>query len=290
MDWGDDEFGLFAALQSGYTGPIWMERLERLFWLELWRAPVVDAVEEDRIEQRFFGPVQATIVREFADTALLNLVLGAALPGAVNRGHLEEALDWIESHDVRCRVPIAPGLPESEAAEDLLNHRGYQRTASMARFARTASPPGYPEPPGIDVVEVDEFTEGFGDFVGDAFELPVSADGFFGGLPERECWRCYVAIDQDERPIGCASMMLHDDGFSQLAFAAVSEADRGKGANLALLRRRVLDTPTHYRTLFADTEEPLEDLDGPSQAARNLVRAGFAQIAVRQVWQPTHSE
>jgi hypothetical protein len=288
---GDRDFVLYVALESGYRGPLWMERLERQFWLEVWRAPVVEAVEESQIEQRFFGPIQATIAAEFQDVPLLNLVLGAALPGAVSRGHLEEALDWIESLGVRCRVPIAPGLPESVAAEDLLNRRGYERTASMVRFARPTSPPNLPEPAGIEVVEVDEFTEGFGDFVGNAFDIPGTAQGFFGGLPELASWRCYVAIDSDERPIGCASMMLHECDYAQLGFAAVDEEDRRRGAHMALLRQRILDAVQSRRPmLFADTEEPLDDTDAPSPGARNLVRAGFAQVATRRVWQPTYSE
>jgi GNAT superfamily N-acetyltransferase len=49
---------------------------------------------------------------------MLNLVLGAAEPGAVDGGHLAEALDWAESKDIDFYVPVKPGTAEASAAID----------------------------------------------------------------------------------------------------------------------------------------------------------------------------
>jgi hypothetical protein len=40
---------------------------------------------------------------------------------------LEQALDWVESRDVSCYVPVTESAPESGAAERLLRGRGYER-------------------------------------------------------------------------------------------------------------------------------------------------------------------
>jgi hypothetical protein len=81
-------------------------------------------------------------------------------------------------------------------------------------------------------------------------------------------------------------MTIHYE-VARLGFAATPEEGRRKGAHMALPHRRISDaTAARARTLFADAEEPFEDPASPSPAARNLARAGFAQVAERAVWRP----
>lgn len=286
MDWEESELWEFGSIWGDINDPAFLDRLERRFWMDLWRAPVVDAIEEQRIEMRFYGPIQAMVMPDPPQMPLLNLVLGAGELGAVGEGHLGAAIEWVESLGVDCRIPIAPGL-EAGAAEDLLNQRGYRRSGYQVRFTRDAEPPDFPKPPGIEIVELDEFTEGFSDYVEEGFDLALMATCFFDGLPGREMWRCYVALDEDET--GAASaVMMRDEEVALLGFAATRESARGSGFHLALLRRRIHDAHNHgCRLLVAETEESLDELDGPSPAARNLVRVGFKQVASRPVWRPT---
>ena len=97
------------------------------------------------------------MIAALPDAPLLNLLLGAAEPGAVGEGHLAQALEWVDSLDLDCRVPVDPERPEAAAAEELLNQWGYERAESQVRFLRDASPPDFPSPPGIEVIEVEEF-------------------------------------------------------------------------------------------------------------------------------------
>ncbi len=290
MAWQDDVSRDLNLWWDSIAGPGLLYKLERQFWLELWRAPVVEAIEDDGIETRRYGPVQATVVASLPRIPLFNLVLGAADPGAVKDGHLSEALDWIESLGIDCRIPIRPDFEESGAAEDHLNQRGYRRTATLARFVRDASPPDYPEPPGIEVDEFPAETEGFSDYFIARLGLERSAEYFFDCLPGREPWRSYVALDESENGTGAATMMLHYE-VAQLGFAASLEESAGKGSHMALLRRRIVDAATAgSRLLFADTEEVADGSEGFSQAARNLVRAGFKLASVRPVWRPPAAE
>ncbi len=285
MVWEADFCGLDRSWGQ-VAGPVLLDALERRFWLDLWRAPVLDAVEEQRIETRWYGPVQLTVVGGLSREPLLNVVLGAAEPGAVEEGHLEEALDWAESLGLDFRVPVTLGRSESAAAEDLLNQRGYVRADGLLRFARPGSPSDRPEQPEIEVIEVEEFTEGFSDYTGEGFDLDLMAWSFFDCLPGRDHWRCYVALDRDGCPAAGALMTFHL-GVAQLAFAATSESARGQGCHLALLQRRIRDAvDAGCHILFAEIEEPLDQLDRPSTAARNLVRAGFERVEVRPVWRP----
>jgi hypothetical protein len=281
--WGDDIFG---PLQTTFATPAWLDTLERHFWLDAWRAPVLDAIDELGIETRRYGPVQATVVAALPDSPMLNLVLGAAEPGAIGEGHLDAALEWIESLAIQCRVPVSSRHEQADAAEDVLNRRGYRRTESLVRFVRDTSSPEFPVPAGTLVEPLEECTEGFAEVLASAFELEPIAACFFDCLPERYDWRCYWATDEIGLVIGSGTMMVHYE-IAQLGFAGVREPDQGRGGHMALLHQRILDAAAaDCHTIFADTTEPFDNPDAPSLAARNLVRAGFEQHSVRQVWQP----
>jgi len=264
-----------------------LDRIERSRHLELSRAPVLDAVEECGIEARRFGPVLATVVTAMPEEPNFNRVLGAAAPGAVTEGHLEEALEWSESVGVEALVPVTPERPETAAAEALLERRGYGRRAHRVRFVRPAGPPDFPEPPGIAVVEIEEPVEGFAEIVGDALGIDLLAQSFLDTLPQREAWRAYLAYDREGWLIAGALTFRHLD-VETLAFAGTHEEHRGQGAHLALLRRRIADADGPLcQTLCAEVELSAEQARGdPHPAIRNLVRAGFKQTAVRPVWGP----
>jgi hypothetical protein len=283
----EDLLRSYSLMRGSLASLPLLDKLERSFWLDVvMRAPVLDAIEEEGVEVRRYGPILVTAVPGLSQTPLFSNVLGAAEPGAVEGGHLAQALEWIESLGVDFRVPVTSGREEAGAAEDLLNQRGYRRSGCLVRFIRSTAPPDFPELPGVEVLEVDEFTEGFSDFPGRALGLDLMADTFFDGLPQREDWRCYVALDEEERPIASASMMVHWE-VGLLGFAGTMPADRGRGAHLALLRQRIIDAEAaHCHTLCAETEERPDDPDSPSSAARNLVWAGFKQAAVRPIWRP----
>lgn len=264
-----------------------LDAFERSFWLDVWRAPVLDAVAEEQIEARWYGPVQAMTVPGLSRTPLLNRVLGGAEPRVADDGFLGEALEWIESQRVDLRVPLTPGRPGAPATEELLMARGYLPREGLARFVRTPNTPDFFPPPGIEVIELGEYTEGFSDHLCAGLGLEPMAAGFIDTLPGRMLWRCYVALDEAECPIASAAMMVHR-GIAQLCFAATGAAARCKGAHLALLHRRILDATAsgECHTLLAEAAAPLDPDAGPHAAARNLVRAGFEPLVTRALWGP----
>lgn len=298
MDSFDEPTPEFGPSAEALADPDLLDSLERRFWAELWQAPKLDEdereaeedwfveeLEDDGFETRLFGPVQATVVTRAPRTPALNVVLGAAEPGAVEGGHLAEALDWTESLGLDCRVRVKPGREESDAAEDYLNRRGYRRTGPLARFVRDASPPDFPEPPGIEIDEWDEFVEGFDRYFIEGFGFERAVDALFEYLPGRSPWRCYVAIDEEDEGAGAATMMMHERGIAQLGFAAALPSIRCRGVHTALLRRRILDAiAAGSQLLFADVQDPLGESRGPSPAARNLMRAGFRRHSAQSLW------
>jgi len=260
-----------------------LDEVERRFWSDIWAAVPPEIAAERGIELKRFGPVQATIVGALPATKMLNLILGAAEPGAVAGGHLRQALDWIASREVEVYVPVTPAAPEAQAAETVLSEQGYERGYAWMKFIRDAHPPRFPAPEGVEVVELNAGTTApFGSIAATGFGLPSWAASLFATLPGREGWRCYVA-KVNEEPQACAALFVDGD-IAELGIAATLEPARGRGCQLALLRRRILDAAAAgCQTLFVETGERVPEL--PFASYRNILRAGFEEAYLRPNWQ-----
>ncbi|HZK16130.1 MAG TPA: hypothetical protein VFC52_06045 [Solirubrobacterales bacterium] len=295
MDWENDpELGLLFGDIAGLGKLYALERVEQI---ELWRVPPAEVIDEDGIEIRHFGPIRVSVNRARPHRHLFNLILGADRLGAAADGHLAEALAWVESLGLDCRLPLRrqPEFGESGAAEDHLNHRGYRRTGAQATWVRGLEPPDFQPPAGVEVEElVDESNaETFGIFLEAGYGDAGWVDsGVFVGLPGQREWRCYLASDESGT-IAAGAMLMHYE-MPQLVFAGNIEETRGRGACKALLRRCIEDVRVASQQrrfsvpdgIFAFTDEPLGCPDDLSPGARNLVHAGFRLVDVRDVWQP----
>ena len=259
-----------------------LDRVEKRFWRDILESAPAEVAGEHGIAVRSFGPVQASVVSALAGVGMMNLVLGATEPGAVADGHLAAAGEWARSRGVRSYVPVTPGLPESESAERWLEANGFAASSAWMKFARDAHPPRFAAPADVEVLEVtDPAREPFGMIAATGFGLPVWAAAFFAELPGHPDWRCYVAR-VDGQTQACAAMLVQGE-IAEFGIAATLEPARGRGAQRALLRRRILDAAAAgCRTLFVETGERVPDR--PSASYRNILRAGFEEAYLRPNW------
>jgi GNAT superfamily N-acetyltransferase len=257
-----------------------LDRVERRFWREIWESVPAEIAAERGIELRDFGPVQATVVSDLA-TPMLNLVLGATVPGAIEEDRLEAALTWIESKRVSPYVPVAPGGDRTEAVETWLRTHGYGPAYAWMKFVRDAHPPRFAAP-DVEVIELQGGDEApFGTIAATGFGLPTWAGDLFANLPGRPGWRCYVARI-DGTPQACAAMLI-DAEVAEFGVAATLEPARGHGCQPALLHRRILDAAAAgCETLFVETGERIPGR--PSASYRNILRAGFEEAYLRPNW------
>jgi hypothetical protein len=255
---------------------------ERHFWRDIWVSAPADIAKEKGIELRDFGPVQASIVTALPGVGMMNLVLGATEAGAVEGGYLAAATEWVSSRGVESYVPVTPGLPATDTAERWLAANGFATAYAWMKFVRDPHPPRFAAP-DVEVVEMtDPEQEPFGMIAATGFGLPAWAAAFFSDLPGRDGWRCYVARVEDEAQ-ACAAMHVHD-GVAEFGVAATLEPARGRGCQLALLHRRILDAvDAGCHTLFVETGERVPDR--PSASYRNILRAGFEAAYLRPNWQ-----
>jgi hypothetical protein len=259
------------------------ERTERRFRADLWACAPEDAVVEAGVQAQRFGPVLATSFADLPDAPGLNLIQGAAEPGAVEGSHLADAVEWMRSWEVDFLVPVASDRPDTARAETWLDQRGCEQGLVIRKYFRGAGRALWRDAPGVEVRRLPpEEDEGFSLVVTEGLGLPALASILFFGLPCLPDWRCYVAyLDGEEVAAGA---MLLDGDVALLGLDATLLHARGRGCNRALLRRRLEDAAkAGCRTVLAvalDTPQP-----GPSAAACRLLDVGFMEGHRSVAWQ-----
>jgi GNAT superfamily N-acetyltransferase len=263
--------------------PVALDGIEKRFGGSIWESLPADLAAEHGVELRRFGPVQATSAAGLPEARMMNLVLGAGEPDAVGEGHLAAAVAWMRSRGVNAYIPVTQQLPGAEAAAGWLADNGYEKGYAWMKFVRDPHPPRFEPPGSVEVIELDHpEQEPFGMIAATGFGLPAWAAGFFARLPGSGGWRCYVARVEGTAQ-ACAAMLV-ENGIAEFGIAATLEEARGRGCQLALLRRRILDAiDAGCHTLFVETGERVADR--PSASYRNILRAGFEEAYRRPNWQ-----
>jgi GNAT superfamily N-acetyltransferase len=261
-----------------------LDATDRRFWREIWDSVPEAVAAEHGIERRQFGPIQATIVTELAQVGMLNLVLGAAEPGAVANGHLAAAAAWVAERNISPYISVTPGMAEAKSAEAWLGDNGFEPAYAWMKFVRDPHPPRFRVPDDVEVVEVTGGEQDpFGMIAATGFGMPAWATTFFAQLPGREDWRCYVARIEGE-PVACGAMLLNG-AIAEFGIGATLESARRRGCQLALLHRRIIDAAAAgCHTLLVETGERVPDR--PSSSYRNILRAGFEEAYLRPNWKP----
>jgi GNAT superfamily N-acetyltransferase len=123
------------------------------------------------------------------------------------------------------------------------------------------------------------------------FGFPVPFVRWLRALGGRERWRLYLALD-GETPVATGALFLSESEVGlvgQLTFAGTLPEYRGRGAQSALLARRVQDArAAGARWIVSETDE--ERPDRPNPSTRNLIRLGFPVAYVRANWGPPKPE
>jgi GNAT superfamily N-acetyltransferase len=169
-------------------------------------------------------------------------------------------------------VWLTPG-PDMEVVRGWLAESGMARNPHVA-YPTLARPAGAAEhvPSDIEVRELaaEDVARTLASIDGASFpdfRRLVGAPGFFH----------YVAHDGG-RPIGSAALQVHDD-VGHLCMAFTAEADRRRGAQQALIARRIeAARALGCRTLVSETLSFLKSSLG------NLRRAGFAPVYDKEVY------
>jgi GNAT superfamily N-acetyltransferase len=228
-----------------------------------------DAVERDGV----------TVLRSEAAPAspMVNQILGLGVDGPATEEQVDAALAAM-GEDVSCYVAVAPGAGPDELT-DWLAARGLEPGWGWMWFRRGVEP--LHARTSLRLVRVGEAEAAeFGRIVATGYGLPDDAVSWIAPA-HAVGWDCWLALDGDEAA-GAAGVYLAN-GIGYLGFAATLPEHRGKGSQSALLARRI-DHAHEQGCEFVVTETGERRDDLPLHSYRNILRAGFDEVAVRANW------
>jgi GNAT superfamily N-acetyltransferase len=216
---------------------------------------------------------------EAPGSPMLNRIVGLGVGRPATEADIDAALAAIGG-GVTFYVAVAPGAQPASLPE-LLGARGLQPVWGWMTFVRDATPPEAAQT-SLRLVEVAS-ADGAADFarvVRASYGLPEAVEPAIAGAPDAG-WLCWVAYDGDE-PAGAAGLYV-SEGAGYLGFAGTLEQHRGKGAQGALLSERIQRAAAlGCDVLVTETGERAEGR--ASNSYRNILRAGFSEVAVTAHW------
>lgn len=205
-----------------------------------------------------------------ASSRELNHVHGLGIDGAaVTDAALDAIAAWYAERDGAHVVGIVPGA--DPGLEPALTSRGFVPTRAWSKFVHEEH---LTEPaPPTDLRIDDAAPAEFGAVVVGGFGFPDEMAPWIAALPGRPGWTCLVARDLDGTALGAGALFI-GDGAAWLGLGATLPAGRGRGAQRALLARRIACARDHGCDLVT-TETGTAVPGSPQQSHRNIGRAGF---------------
>lgn len=250
-----------------------VENVEALAWTELQLALSPEVRIRLGVDVRQYAGATLLLISH-ADVLQLNRVIGLGIAQALTTADLDQIISTYAAAGVSkflvhwgptCVPPLAP---------EWLRERRFRQVAGTTKLVlrldgRERSAISTPQ---LRVVEIDERgASTFEKIVGTALGVPQSvAEGIRSTIAHPR-WRFYLAMD-DERPVAGGALYLHGAS-AWCGLAGTLEGDRGRGAQTALLRRRIEDAAHAGCTfLSADTAATRT---GTSRSLKNMIRVGF---------------
>lgn len=214
-----------------------------------------------------------------ADAAALNRTIGIGLDRPLDAPLLGEINAFFREAGVpRWLVECGPHATIIGGPTTLTKQGGVLKTPTVKLVGDprdlAAAPTG-----SVSVREVGvEYADAYRSIVAAAFGLPELIEPDLISALGHPGWHYYMAFD-GERPIAGAAMLVRDEG-AWFGVAGTSAADRNKGAQTALLAKRLADAKRLGCTwVTAETAPDTPSLPNPSY--RNMLRAGMRVAYLR---------
>jgi len=224
------------------------------------------------------GGALCTAVPAAPGSALLNRVLGLGLAEPAIEKALDEIDAFFADNKVSYGLTVTPDVRPPELTA-WLEARGFSRGYAWTKFRRGIEPAAAPE---TDLT-VERIGPDSGDVFADVFQraygTPELLRPRLEQIPGETDWYCFVAFAKGV-PAGTAAVFVTGD-VGWLGMAGTLPEFRGRGAQTALLAERIAAArEAGCSVVVTETGEAVEGR--PSNSYRNIVRAGFEPVYVRQ--------
>jgi len=213
------------------------------------------------------------------DTPMVNRAVGLGVGTPATEADVDAVLDSFDE-GITFYVAVSP-VAQPRELPDWLAARGLEPGWGWMVFRRGVDgPERRPTSLALRAVETPEQAAAFARVVRIGYGLPETTESWIARAPDVG-WRCWIALDGDE-PASAAALYVARRA-AYLGFAATLPEHRGKGAQNALLAERIeYAASVGCNLVVTETGERRDDR--PSSSYRNILRAGFAEVAVTANW------
>lgn len=255
-----------------------LERIEIAAMADFYQAAPAALRGSHAIDVRFIAGATCLTCGRIDPTLIFRRVVGLGIDRPASTEELAEVLGYMDGLKQSYSVHLSPNA-QPAALGSWIEARGFTRGYAWMKFARPCAE-ALEAITGLDIRIVGrEYGEVFGHVVTEAFGFAPEFATWAGTLPGREKWICLLAFAGEGVAGGAAAYV--DGAYAWLGFAATLPAYRRKGVQNALLAHRLLEAARRgAHTAVTETGERLPDK--PSNSYRNILRAGFAEIYLRQ--------
>ncbi|WP_395606889.1 hypothetical protein [Pseudomonas sp. B22129] len=259
--------------------------IEELAWWDIYQAAPDEYARDHQLRAERL-PGGTCFAHKHLPSSLFNRVLKVGIEKTVTPLELGQLQRWLATYaNPVHNIGMDPNSQPPEAT-DWLRSLGLEVTGGgIARFVHHGGEAAAVPRSELTVRDVGPYEQSLlGDVVRRAFGFPEGFDTWFGQLAGRADWRVYFACD-GILPVGIGAMYVKD-GRAWLGVGATLKEHRGRGAQRLLLNRRVCDASAMGVTnIHVETGHPLPgEPIGPSY--RNISRAGFDVLFVRDQYMP----
>jgi GNAT superfamily N-acetyltransferase len=202
---------------------------------------------------------------------LFNRVIGLGLQEPASTALLDDLLALFAAQGARAAVQLSPTAQPADLP-GWLEARGFHPEDAWIKFVRGVEPPAdVPTDLRIECISAAQ-APAFAAVFAEVFGIPDPVQAWLAGCVERPGWRHYVAFDG---AIPAATGALYvADGIGWLGMAATRPAARRRGAQGAIIARRIRDAAAlGCRWLAVETARDTPEHPNPS--THNLRRLGF---------------
>lgn len=256
-----------------------LEGIEGRAWADFFRSAPIEVARGCGLDLHVEGLVVICVAAKL-DIVGLNRVIGLGLREPATPAALEASLRVYErASPARYAVQLSPAALPREL-ESWLQGRGFVHHNNWVKLQARVDRLALRRPESHLVVRRIEHSDAatFGRIVVAAFDWPVELVPWVAATVGRPRWHHYLAYTDGE-PIATGAIYIEDD-LAWLDFAATLPSQRGRGAQTALLARRMeMSAKLGARLL---TIEAAEDRpDKRSSSLHNALRLGFEAAYLR---------
>lgn len=230
------------------------------------------------IEVKDIGTVTCQTSRDIDPAAIFRRAVGLGVRQPATEADLEATIAHMNAQTKTFAIPLAAQNRPSDLAS-WLERRGFTRGYAWMKFRRPCqNVPTVESDLDIRVIGLDQ-REAFGRVVSAGFGLPATIGPWVGELAGRRNWVCVMAF-AGGTPVAAGAAYVSGE-YAWLGFGATLSEHRRHGAQNALLARRLHEAAARgAQVAVTETGERLPDR--PSNSYRNILRAGFEEMYLRQ--------